>query len=90
MKFESWHTDKKHIKLCKMPYTVTEKDSRTYRLLLRCHCAHPDKNNNDHRCVGRITITHKVLLTQCTKCGDAKGLIQNERVDNAQEASQGS
>ena len=70
---DGWHTKNPHLKCCRIPYQVKQKDIEVYKLLLHSHCQHPDKKNNDHQCCGVITISEKSIVLRCKKCGDAKG-----------------
>lgn len=70
---EGWHTDKKHVKCCKMPTIVEGKEAEVYRILLNHHCQHPDKETGEHQCTGAITISENAVVARCKRCGDWKG-----------------
>lgn len=72
---ENWHTEKPHVKCCKMPYQVRDSEVKLYKTLLHSHCDHPDKRKGNHDCSGAITISENALILRCKKCGDAKGVF---------------
>lgn len=71
---DGWYTKAPHIKCCKMPKTVNEKEAKVYDILLASHCDHPDKNKGAHECCGAITISKNAIVCRCKKCGDSKAV----------------
>ncbi len=74
---KGWHTEKPHVKCCKMPRTICEKEAEVSDLLLTSHCEHPDKKSANHECCGAITISRNAIVLRCKKCGDAKATWQS-------------
>lgn len=66
------------LKYCKVPHAVPAKESDIYRHLLHAHCQAPDKDSANHQCQGAITITNASLVARCKRCGDCKGVLQDE------------